>query len=48
MNKLPEFPKKRDQIEKKKELEDKIESYSKDMAKLKQEMKELGIKNRES
>lgn len=47
LNRLPQHPKKREQIVKRKELEDKIDSYSKDLAKLKQELRELNAINRD-
>ncbi len=46
-NKLPQFPKKRDQLTKKKELEEKLEIQTKEVAKLKQELRELNAISRD-
>jgi hypothetical protein len=47
LNKMPQHPKKRDQIAKKQELEDKVENYGRELAQLKVELKELtSIKDR--
>lgn len=45
-NKLPQHPKKRDQIAKKQELEDKVENYGRELALLKVELKDLTSKER--